>query len=257
MSATFERPARIKNAEEVLILWQSWSSAAEPAKAQALVPLLQSLDPMIRFSAERYRYRSWLVLEFEEAYSIGRIAVLRHLDRYHPERAWSLLRFAYLHVKWGLAGTFKTLRRSVRIAEPPIGKDPEGWEDPFVALTERTASFCFADTRAVTEFRLAIETYRAYARELNASALGEEVLRRLVEEGQPPTVIYGELYRNGKQAPPILLSKLLSAAVSLLHGALGGNRLSVRANTLERGAGCKWHQTQRRKRTKSVIAEQS
>jgi hypothetical protein len=266
MSAILEQPARIgqlntlrERREELLAFWQAWKETAEePIKAEALVKLMAELDHTIKAAAARFRYRGWAEIPFEDAYSIGRLAVLRSLAKYRPELGISIATFAFNSVKWVLFTAFRKLRRTIRFAEVPISKEPDSWEDPFVALTERTASFCFADTRAVTEFRLAIETYRAYAQELNASVLGGEVLRRLVEEGQPPSAIYGELYRDTKQAPPILLSKLLGAAVSLLHGALGGNRLSVRVNTLEHGAGCKWHQTlKRRKRApKSAVAEQ-
>jgi hypothetical protein len=235
--------------EELLAFWRAWKEATEePIKAEALVKLMAELDHTIRAAAARFRYRGWAEIPFEDAYSIGRVAVLRSLAKYRPELGISLATFAFNAVKWVLFTAFKKLRRTIRFAEAPTSKDPDSWEDPFVALTERTASFCFADTRAVTEFRLAIETYHAYAQELNASVLGGEVLRRLVEEGQPPAAIYGELYRDTKQAPPILLSKLLSAAVSLLHGALGGSRLSVRHDLLDYGSRGKWHQLQRHKR---------
>jgi DNA-directed RNA polymerase specialized sigma subunit len=131
--------------EELLDFWRAWKEALEETiKAEALVKLMAELDHTIRAAAVRFSDRGWIRLDFEDAYSIGRIGILRSIGKYRPELGFSVATFAYNTVKWVLLNTFKKLRRTVRFVDAPTGKDPDSWEDPFVARSPngRTMNRC-------------------------------------------------------------------------------------------------------------------
>src|SRR5258708_36280329 len=126
MSAILERPVRMDRREELLAFWRAWKEAAEETiKAEALVKLMAELDHTIRAAAARFRNRGWAEIPFEDAYSIGRLAVLRSLAKYRPELGISIATFSFKSVKTVLLTAFEKLRRTIRFSGTPISEDPD------------------------------------------------------------------------------------------------------------------------------------